>query len=248
MDEVRLHDVSSFVTLTYGPEHLPPGESLRYSDVQAFLKRLRKWAGRPLRFFCCGEYGPEGNRPHYHLILFGLRFDDSEPWSRNPNGDVLYRSAVLERLWRLGFCTVGAVTEQSAGYVARYSLKKVTGDAGKRHYGTYTCPETGSIVDRTAEFARMSLKPGIGAEAYAKWADDYHRCDRAVSSGGKRDRVPRYYDKLLKRSEEDRLEELKFKREQEGKVHFENNTAERLVVREVVAEARCQSLKLRSLK
>lgn len=94
-----------FCTLTYSPEHLPtfteaefndslgivdpsdePIPTLRYSDVQLFLKRLRKMLSYKIRFFCCGEYGSVRGRPHYHLIIFGLRpFDHplvSLAWSR----------------------------------------------------------------------------------------------------------------------------------------------------------------------
>lgn len=48
--------------------------TLRYTDVQKFLKRLRRYnekKGLPrLRYCYCGEYGPTTARPHYHLLLF----------------------------------------------------------------------------------------------------------------------------------------------------------------------------------
>lgn len=48
--------------------------SLRYADVSSFLKRLRTKVYREtgesnLRFAACGEYGPQGFRPHYHVIV-----------------------------------------------------------------------------------------------------------------------------------------------------------------------------------
>lgn len=46
-------------------------------DLQKFLKRLRfhirKDFGSEIRFFACGEYGPQTFRPHYHIIFY---FDD----------------------------------------------------------------------------------------------------------------------------------------------------------------------------
>lgn len=48
--------------------------TLRYTDVQKFLKRLRRYnekKGLPcIRYCYCGEYGPTTARPHYHLLLF----------------------------------------------------------------------------------------------------------------------------------------------------------------------------------
>ena len=49
--EMQMHDASCFVTLTYRPECLPEGGSLLYADFQAFMKRLRKRIGVPVRFF-----------------------------------------------------------------------------------------------------------------------------------------------------------------------------------------------------
>lgn len=67
---------SSFVTLTYRDEDLPPGGSLRKRDVQLYVKRLRKAvakaSGLRFRVSYCGEYGGRRGRAHYHLMAFGL--------------------------------------------------------------------------------------------------------------------------------------------------------------------------------
>lgn len=42
--------------------------------VQKFMKRLRKslsqYSNEKIRYFVCGEYGPEHFRPHFHILLF----------------------------------------------------------------------------------------------------------------------------------------------------------------------------------
>lgn len=47
--------------------------TLQYSDVSSFIKRLRtkvhRDTGQNIRFAACGEYGPKGFRPHYHVIV-----------------------------------------------------------------------------------------------------------------------------------------------------------------------------------
>ena len=55
--------------------------SLRREDVRLYIKSQRKafqMSGRGEEFdfkmICVGEYGPRTNRPHYHLLLFGMDY------------------------------------------------------------------------------------------------------------------------------------------------------------------------------
>ena len=62
------------ITLTYGRDEGGSSDHIRaalltYSDVQKYLKRLRK-SGYVVRYFAVGEYGAEKGRAHWHLILF----------------------------------------------------------------------------------------------------------------------------------------------------------------------------------
>ena len=68
-----------------------------------------------------------------------------------------------------GHSSVGTVTFQSAAYVARYIMKKVTGRLPNGII-CFVDPLTGEIFDRRAEFTQMSLKPGLGKG----WFDKYH--------------------------------------------------------------------------
>lgn len=233
MNEAQLHEQNSYVTLTYKPEALPAWGNLQYRDFQLFMKRLRKEFG-PVRFYMCGEYGEKDRRPHYHACLFGVGFSDRKVWGKNRNGDVLYRSPILEKLWPLGISTVGNVTEQSASYVARYIMKKVNGPAAEEHYRVVN--ERGEVFDLTPEFTKMSLKPGIGAEWVKKYAQDVKVGDAVVIKGRKM-RPPRYYDKLMEKEDYEHVEHVTFKRYEKSKDFLEHNTKERLAVREQVALA-----------
>jgi hypothetical protein len=107
MLELQYHESSFFVTLTYDDDHVPvtyysendDGEArsaltLRFRDLQLFLKRLRKeHYYERLRFFACGEYGSTTYRPHYHAIIFGLTLDDLRPYKRSPQGYDYFISA-----------------------------------------------------------------------------------------------------------------------------------------------------------
>lgn len=252
MHEASLYEENCFVTLTYAPEHLPADGSLRYRpDFQNFLKRLRRHfscrcvgashgsdcRARNIRFFMCGEYGEEGNRPHYHAALFNVDFrEDAYVWKDSGSGHVVYRSPTLERLWPFGSSSFGALTQESAAYVARYAMKKVYGDLADEHYKDVD-RETGEVTWRVPEFTHMSLKPGIGAGWFSKFRGDVFPHDRVVV-GGVESRPPRYYDTLMKRLDRDLVEELKMAREARARERWQDNTPERLASRETVAKAR----------
>lgn len=205
--EASLYSMSSFLTLTYADEHLPKAggrPTLRPEDVVLFLKRLRKArsSSRTLRgelarvmkgeleagvrFFMAGEYGGRFGRPHYHVVVFNCAFPDKVFWKRTDAGYDLYRSKELERLWTLGFSSVGEVTLASAGYVARYTLKKQGSDA--------VCPP--GVVP---EYIRMSRRPGVGAGWLAKFEADVFPADQVVLAGGRTIPAPRYYRDLMER-------------------------------------------------
>ena len=74
--ESLYHSQLAFVTLTYAPDFLPENGSLSPTDLQSFLKRLRRRLDYKIRFFACGEYGDKFGRAHYHLIIFGLKIAD----------------------------------------------------------------------------------------------------------------------------------------------------------------------------
>lgn len=236
--EASLHDVSSFLTLTFSDENLPPSYSVDVRDIQLFMKRLRKRLRVPVRFFACGEYGERNYRPHYHLILFGYDFPDRQLWRKTGSGHVTYRSPELDQVWTFGHAEVGTVTPQSAGYVARYVLKKVTGEAAVEYYRRVH-PLTGEVVNVAPEFICMSNKPGIGAGWYDRYSMDAFPSDFVIVDGQKRP-VPRYYKKKL---EEEASNAITDKRKKEARKRVADNTPERRAVREEVLTLRLDQLK-----
>lgn len=105
-------------------------------DMRRFLRKLRDIYPVPFRYYGVGEYGEKGLRPHFHFALFGVSCLDTH---------------LIQRAWDKGFITAYPLEEHSAAYIAGYVLKKMT---------TFTNPE---LEGKHREFARMSLKPGIGA-------------------------------------------------------------------------------------
>lgn len=240
MHEASLYEDNCFITLTYADEHLPKDGSLEYGDFQKFMKRLRKSSGQ-LRFYMCGEYGELNWRPHFHAILFGYQFSDKKLWMKTGSGELIYRSALLEKLWPFGHSSIGEVTLKSAGYVARYVMKKITGDLAKSHYERVT--KEGVVVKLRPEFNRMSLKPGIGQRWFDKFYKDVYPIDAVVLEGGRKMRPPRYYDVKYDAIEPYQFEAVKQDRILRAMAKAAEYTPDRLAVAEEVLDSRIKLLK-----
>lgn len=241
MHEASLHEQNCFITLTYDNDHCPSDRSLNYGDFQRFMKRFRKkFKGSTIRFYMAGEYGEKFERPHFHACIFGFNFPDLTLWKRTPSGALIYRSKSLEDLWPFGYSSVGDVTFESAAYVARYVMKKRTGKGVGDHYET-TDMETGEIKDRVPEFNRMSLKPGIGADWLKRFHTDVYPHDRVIVNG-REARPPKFYDKKFAEQFPEEFEQLQFQRFVDAVDRFEDNTDERLAVKEQCTIARTRQL------
>jgi predicted nucleic acid-binding Zn ribbon protein len=248
MHEASLHADNSFITLTYAPEHLPQDSSLCYDHFQRFMKRLRKRVRLPVRFYMCGEYGENFGR------IFGYGFPDKKPLMRTKNGDILFTSEMLSQLWPYGLSSIGEVNFQSAAYVARYIMKKITGDAAYDHYNKVD--EDGVVTSRTPEFTRMSLKPGIGAGWFDKYHSDVFPHDHVIVKG-KEVSVPRYYTDKVRRSsfgalpptkvraelDEYDIDEIQYARLLRVRERAESDTPERRVARDEINRAKLNLLK-----
>jgi len=248
MHEASLHDQNCFITLTYDNEHLPVDHSISKKEIQRFWKRLRKYTGKKIRYFCCGEYGEQNNRPHYHAILFGFDFNDKTLFSKK-NGNLLFRSNTLEKAWKFGFSTIGTVTFESCAYVARYVMKKrkgkpeqvdANGISNAEHYRLVDA-DTGETFDVEPEFCTMSLKPGIGANWFDLYSDSDLDKDYLTIAGVKH-KLPNYYDYLLKRENENAFNLRKGKRIHEMRKKALEYTPDRLVVKEKVLKSKLNKL------
>ena len=184
--EAYQHEHNTFLTLTYDPEKTSD-ETLHKFHVKKFLNRLAadrsKNKLKGYRYFYCGEYD-DNERAHYHVALFG-----GEPCRRGgTRGDLIKRHGsccppcdYYAAKWKLGFIHSGTLTFESAQYIAKYVNKGMTNKND---------PKVQEYLDgRLPEFARMSLKPGLGAGAIDKLADvltSYDGCDSIAETGDRR--------------------------------------------------------------
>ena len=196
--EAQLHERNCFVNPTFEIDPV----TLSRKPFQLFFKSLRN-AGHKFSYFGCGEYGADRQRPHGHIILFGLDFGhDREPWKRI-KGNLYYRSATLEKHWPHGHILLTEFDRKNAMYTAGYTTKKLNGPAadeinpetGLKHYERLT--EGGEIREVMPEFTMASVNPAIGKRWLEKNYQEIYPADSVVMNG-REYQVPRKYDEWLK--------------------------------------------------
>lgn len=237
--EASLYRNNCFITLTYNDDNLPPNQSLVKKDFQDFMKRLRKSLPQKIRVYYCGEYGENFGRPHYHACIFGHDFSDKLLKKENANGDNLYVSQKLEKLWGKGHCLIGNVTFESAAYVARYLMKKVTGKKADAHYNKIDLA-TGEIFERLPEFTNMSKS--IGKAWFEKYSSDIYPDDFIVLRN-KKLKPPKFYNARYELAYPEDYAKIKIARGRAAKKHSDNNTRDRLDVREYIQLEKANQLK-----
>lgn len=204
----------------------------RFSDNKYSPIDAKYWTN-PVKFYHCGEYGEQNERPHHHACLFNFDFQDKKLWSIR-DGVRLYRSAELEKLWPHGHSTIGEVTFESAAYVARYVTKKITGPPAADHY-----------KGRKPEYSTMSrggrTGRGLAHQWFENFTDDIYPKDFIVIRG-KKIKVPKYYDKSYEIKAPFDMEQIKAYRLESALSNPDNNTA-RLLAGELIKKQKNQMLK-----
>lgn len=214
-----MHRSSVFVTLTYGPAHLPRLGTLVKRDLQLFMKRLRKVRPAGLRFFACGEYGDSFERPHYHVLLLNTCFIGRKvPAGTSDAGQEMFSCEELDGLWPLGRAVFQDVDAPAISYVTRYTLKKVG------------CPQD-VYAPRAPEFQLMSRRPGLGVSWFIQYGQDAYRHDNCIVNG-KETPLPAFYDKRMEAINPVFMKALKAKRI--DALIEEETTRDRMAVRELL--------------
>lgn len=260
MHEASLHKANCFITLTYDEDNMPRAKSLSPSlpsemapgtlvlqDFQKFMKRLRRGSAEhgSFKFFHCGEYGSLNARPHYHAALMGIDFKDKQLWKMT-NGYPLFTSPTLEKHWPFGFSTVGALTYETAAYVSRYILKKVTGDAAPYHYDVVDVSTGEVLAERKPEYVTMSrggrTGKGIASDWYDKYKTDLWRIEDGEIIGdfavvdNRKLPVPKYYRQKFEIEHPVAMARLKGRKKEA--MDQSEGFKTRLAVREKVAKGR----------
>lgn len=162
------------------------------------------------------------------MLLYGTDFPDQRYVKDAKDGTPLYSSYELSNLWPYGLNALGDVTFESAAYVARYVLKKVSGPLAEWHYS-----------GREPEFVNMSRRPGIGAPWIARFGSEVYSHDSVIIRGIEA-RPPRFYDNKYEIADPIKFELVKRERMRNSKgwVKDPEQRFERRIVREAVAHSK----------
>ncbi len=204
--ELKVAYSAYFITLTYDDEKIPRNNvgqpTLNKRDVQLFIKRLRKAnikfaqqrsdsnfkrsinpIRNKLRYYACGEYGSNTDRPHYHIIMFNL----------SPEFIIEDKTGLtqIQNIWKHGYVHIGKCNAATIAYTTKYVLKK-SGTVKKGRQG---------------EFSLMSRKPALGANYLCNSTYHQNRKESLVkNSSGRIQRMPRYYKEKI--FSKDQLKEI----------------------------------------
>jgi len=137
--EFNNHASASFVTFTYDDNHLPFENgflqpTLRRDHLHKYIDTLRhnlrnsriifpRSVDKNFTFLSSGEYGDRFNRPHYHVIFFGIPVD-------------VCRS-ILIKSWHNGSIKVLPVKNGCIRYVLKYLSKQQFGKNADSAYFDY---------------------------------------------------------------------------------------------------------------
>jgi hypothetical protein len=123
-------------------------------------------------------------------------------------------------------------------------MKKITGDQAKAHYGGETTDQnTGEIkLKKKPEYNKMSLKPGIGQTWLDQYKNDVYPSDQVIIRN-RPTKPPRFYDKKYSLEHPLEFEQIQHHREIAARANHQDNTLERLAVKEKVTEAKLKLLK-----
>lgn len=168
---------TKFITLTYSDENLPVyfdedtgeyGYRCRVSDVQKFVKRMRK-SGLKFKYFIVSEYAPITKRPHLHGLIFS-------------NDDI--NDDTIRRHWQQGNTDTQNAGEASFSYVAKYILK------GSDRDGNFM------LCSKNPAIAKGYIKRAVVENYYRRDDDGIYQF--YYTENGKKFPLPRYFKKKLK--------------------------------------------------
>lgn len=194
LKEAELYENNFFVTLTYDNDNLF-SMNLDKSAISDFNKKLKVYLDRcgcrsDFRFYGVGEYGSKNARPHYHVIYFNLDLPDLKFLYIDANGNLIFESKLLNKIWSKGYVYIGGVDVGSACYVARYCDKKKRLSKSQKL----------DLLNKglVPEFAVMSRRPGIGSHYLSTALEKWNNNSFDFYIKGSKWSLPLYYSKKLK--------------------------------------------------
>lgn len=171
--------------------------SLFPKHIDEFIKKIRnKFRNSKIRYFYCGEYGEQNQRPHYHMLLYGLPMDLSQNYGYHidENNKEHWKNPLIDELWVHGLHDITNLEWSNAAYTARYTMKKLTDMSNSNQFYA----EQGKLK----EYVRMSRRPGIGMNYLKNHYQDIYKNDSMIMKTVKGNtgafKPPKAFDRVFK--------------------------------------------------
>lgn len=202
--ELGRFNSASFVTFTYDDEHLPwvgsTHPTLSYEHFHKYLDSVRHRAKKqfpfhPFKYFHssvnftyigCAEYGGKFERPHYHIIFFGIDPEECNDF--------------LKTSWKYGSIDVQPLKKGGVNYVLKYINKQVFGELKQVLY-----------LDKGCLPPKIFYSTGFGSGLYEKHAKELYE-KGYISNGQKRIYANAYYTKKYRNLNTQSIAELDYDR------------------------------------
>ena len=179
-----------FLTLTYNNKFLPYN-GISVTAIQLFMKRLRNNLDKlnishSIKYFACGEYGSNTQRPHYHLILWHFPFD------KFPNLKSILE--FVERSWsiynydseeheQIGYAYCKPCDTGSLKYVMKYTRKLGIPPKGKNPFFTCCSKFVGyqyfldnyDFLRKNPQLLTLSINDNICGDVYTSPYPTYYK-------------------------------------------------------------------------
>lgn len=207
-------------------------------ELKLMRDKLFKRYGIKIRYFGCGEYGSNGDRPHYHIIIFGYNFPDKKQVGTSKKGVPIYVSDELSDMWKYGISTIQDCNFRACMYTAKYCLKKIKSNDDIVEYEQYygrepeflvmskgncqsnRCPYIDDIVKNCKGMKSLrdlnnpyckscdKTRGGIGYDWFLKYYRDVLKIGYMTVDGVKYP-IPKYYLELLKLTDSEMYDKYK---------------------------------------
>lgn len=184
----------AFVTFTYDDEHLynellvkgndeKIRASLKIDHARKFIERIRKYienheeiqnilCQKDFTYCGVGEYGNNGeifDRPHFHILFFGLDFK--------------YCESLFKKEWQKGFIDSLPILNGGIRYVLKYMDKQIIGKQDIwENYKRWRLEEPKQFQSK-----------GLGSELYYKNYNNAQKNNGTIKNGMKKIMIPTYY-------------------------------------------------------
>ena len=161
--------------------------TLNYKDVREFLRNLKYYIKtnkekqsvllqEDFKYLGVGEYGENGSiwdRPHWHILLFGI------DWYTNKE--------LLEKTWNGGITDAKPILNGGINYVLKYIDKQIMGK--EAIYDNYT--------RYGLEPPKQFMSKGLGYKLYEENRENAIQNNGVIKKGPREIIVPQYYKKKL---------------------------------------------------